>query len=202
MVLLQFVAMEPFKWFIDLIKKEWDVIREIPFTMTLIVIGALLIGYLINKWIFKEHISQTRELISIQNDRNELNVKELERLSDSAKKESLNLPEESLEGRTKRLSSDILIFLLNRRWNEPPLPRQETWNSDAEKMVRYSMETMNLYSLKFGAKVIAIRNQLSENGLQDEQLDQIYEHPTNSIGIRIVAERIGALAEQFSSMQD
>jgi len=50
------------------------------------------------------------------------------------------------------------------------------------------------YSTRFGARVIAARNELAALGYTDAQLDSYYEHPTNLIGVRIVHERLGALA--------
>jgi len=64
-------------------------------------------------------------------------------------------------------------------------------------MIRYMNQTMSIYSETFGAKVIAMRNELAYKGITDGQLDSFYEHPTNPIGIRIVAEHIGALAERL-----
>lgn len=50
------------------------------------------------------------------------------------------------------------------------------------------------YSTKFGARVLAARNELAALGYTDDQLDNYYENPTNLIGVRIVHERLGALA--------
>ncbi len=106
-------------------------------------------------------------------------------------------PESTLKQRAATLSVDILNFLVQRNSNEPSLPRPETWGQDTDRMLRYFKGTMDLYSKQFGARVIAIRNQFAQQGLTDKELDQFYEHPTNPIGIRIVGERIGALAEQL-----
>jgi len=107
------------------------------------------------------------------------------------------IPLTSLKHKAISLSDDILRFLVVRQAGEPPLPRPATWHEDADAMTRYSGETRNVYSQKFGSKVIATYNMLSDAGLRDSELDRFYEHPTNPIGMRIVAERIGALAERL-----
>jgi hypothetical protein len=108
-----------------------------------------------------------------------------------------NAPQESLKQRALRLSNEVLRFLVERQANEVPLPRAETWDRDTQAMIGYMQQTMALYSERFGARVIAIRNELATEGLRDQELDRFYEHPTNPIGIRIVGERIGALAQQL-----
>jgi hypothetical protein len=103
----------------------------------------------------------------------------------------------SLKAKASLLSSQILRFLSDRTKSEPSSPRPEYWNEDTEKIIEYFSETVNLFPLQFGARVIAIRNEFVEQDLQNKELDKFYEHPTNLIGMRIVAERIGALAERL-----
>ncbi|TAL13914.1 hypothetical protein EPN95_04470 [Patescibacteria group bacterium] len=102
---------------------------------------------------------------------------------------------DSLKQRLQNLSTSILRFLLDRR--DSPLPRPETWDNDIDRMLRLSAETRNLYSLSFGAQVIAARNELLKHGIIDKELDTYYEHPTNPIVMRIIGERLGALAESL-----
>lgn len=105
----------------------------------------------------------------------------------------------SLKERAVHLSADILSFLTQRRAGEPPLPKRETWDQDVQASIRYSQQTMSIYSETFGAKVIAIHDELASKGITDKELDSFYEHPTNPIGIRIVGEHIGALAERLQN---
>jgi len=113
------------------------------------------------------------------------------------KKESVTQTQQALKERAKELSKEILEFLADRERSAPRLPQKETWNIDTELMLRHLKETMNQYSIKFASRVITIRNEFSSLGLIDEELDKFYEHPTNFIGIRIIGERLGALAEQL-----
>jgi hypothetical protein len=101
----------------------------------------------------------------------------------------------SLKQRALTLSDEVLRFLLDRRAHEPPMPERATWHRDTKAMIGYVGETMARYSLRFASRVIATRNELVAAGLSDPELDSFYEHPTNPIGVRIVAERIGALAQ-------
>lgn len=96
-----------------------------------------------------------------------------------------------------KLSAEILQFLTDRQAGEPPLPRANTWDQDTQALIRYMEQTVSLESQLFGSRIIAIHDELAKQGLRDGQLDSFYEHPTNPIGIRIVGERIGALAERI-----
>ena len=111
--------------------------------------------------------------------------------------ESQTKQKEDLKVRAKNLSKEILEFIADRERSGFRLPRKETWDLDTELMIREHTETMSQYSTKFGSRVIAVRDELAKNGLKDKELDSFYEHPTNAIGIRIVGERIGALAEKL-----
>lgn len=119
------------------------------------------------------------------------------KLSESLAVKKIPGTPESLKERVKALSTSMLRFLLERAQGEPSMPRRETWSDDVERQIKYSRETMRLYSLSFGSRVIASRNALAEHGLVDTQLDQLYEFPTNPIGIQIVGERLGALTERL-----
>jgi hypothetical protein len=64
-------------------------------------------------------------------------------------------------------------------------------------MVNYDRQTMALYSETFAARAIAIRNEFARQGFRNSELDSFSRETTNSIGIRIVGERIGALAQDL-----
>lgn len=100
-----------------------------------------------------------------------------------------------LKHEARELSQSVLRFLLER--GSPRAPRSESWSADVQAMLAHFDETMRLYSLSLAPSVIAMRQRLAERGLIDGELDKFYEHPTNAIGIRIVGERLGALAERL-----
>ena len=103
---------------------------------------------------------------------------------------------ETLKMKAISLSEQVFQFLNDRESESPPSPTLETWLEDLKKITEFHHETMNQYSLEFASKVKEIRNQLADIGLRDNELDSIYKSSTNPIGIRRVAERIGALAEK------
>ena len=104
--------------------------------------------------------------------------------------------ENLLTEKTFKLSNEILLFLKEREENEPNI-NFKNWENSTNEILFYSSETMNLYSVKFSSKVMLARDQFKEKGFTDSELDKFYEHPVNQIGIRIVGERLGLIANKL-----
>ena len=102
-----------------------------------------------------------------------------------------------LKSRAFSLSSQIGHFLVDRRSNEPPLPKMDRWEEYTDKLISYSKDTVSQYSSQFAPQVTVIRNEFARKGLRDKELDKYYEYPKNPMEIRIIAEHIQALAEQI-----
>ncbi len=106
-------------------------------------------------------------------------------------------PEQTLGRKCAILSKDMFTFLQEWGQKEPPSPKRETWSEDVDKSIRLSQERMLDYSRNFGGRVISLHDQLAELGIRDNEIDRTYEHPTNPIGVKILAERFGAIAEKI-----
>ena len=50
---------------VNWIQKEWNVISKIPLTMSLIIIIALLVGYVINRFVYQERLSSAKDLVEL-----------------------------------------------------------------------------------------------------------------------------------------
>lgn len=98
----------------------------------------------------------------------------------------------SLKYRALSLSDEILQFLIKE--HSPAPPRPATWHRDVSLIVRHYEQIRGKYAIRFGARVLAMRDELAKRGLQDPKLDEEYRDPVNPIGMRWVAEAIGALA--------
>jgi hypothetical protein len=109
--------------------------------------------------------------------------------------ERRKMPEE-LRRNAIEVSRDVLGFLAQRDAEKPASPRPDTWQRDVEEETRYSRETLALYSLRYAADLAAVCDALARMGLVDKQLETPDQHLANPLGIRMVAERIGALARE------
>jgi hypothetical protein len=105
------------------------------------------------------------------------------------------MPEE-LRRNAIEVSRDVLGFLAQRDAEKPGPPRPDTWQRDVEEEARYSRETLALYSLRYAADLDAVCDALAKMGLVDKELETPDQHLANPLGIRMVAERIGALARE------
>jgi hypothetical protein len=109
--------------------------------------------------------------------------------------ERRKIPEE-LRRNAVEVSKDVLDFLAQRDAEKPGSPSPDTWQRDVEEEARYSRETLALYSLRYAANLVAVCDALAEMGLVDKELETPDQHLANPLGIRMVAERIGALARE------
>jgi len=107
--------------------------------------------------------------------------------------ERTKIPEE-LRRNALEVSRDVLGFLAQRDAEQPAPPSPDTWQRDVEEAARYSRETLALYSLRYAAALDAVCDALAGMGLVDKELETPDQHLANPLGIRMVAERIGALA--------
>ena len=186
-VLLTFLAFAPVIW--PTVVTDWRAVYAIACALT----GG---GYLLARRFERGRDQRTWEEVL-------KNLAELPKVTASAVMAQSRLSAistapvpNSLKQRTLTLSDEILRFLVDRGAHDPSL-EPATWHRDTRAMIAYMGETMATYSLRFGARVIAAHNELAITGLTDPELDRFYARPTNPLGIRVVAERIGALAQQL-----
>jgi hypothetical protein len=104
-----------------------------------------------------------------------------------------------LKERALLLSGDILEFLVGRNENAPPYPEVKTWAQDQAIVRAYDAETMRLFTQSFAPNIYSVRDALTLKGLRDPGLDQLYEHPANAYGMRVIAQKIADLAQRLPS---
>lgn len=105
---------------------------------------------------------------------------------------------EELKNRANQLSKEILEFIAVRQQYSPPIPKnKEDWDREFDKIVAYFKETNSQFELRFHTRITAMGNELAAKGLRDNNLNSVFDSQNNAISIRIIAERIKALAEQL-----
>ncbi len=95
-----------------------------------------------------------------------------------------------------QLSATILAFVAERARHAPPAPRPATWNQDETAIERYEMETAGAFERRFGKQTRVARDVFRQLGIRDRDFDLFYAHPANLFQIRIVGERLAALARR------
>lgn len=105
------------------------------------------------------------------------------------------LSDAELKKQSSQLARELMDFVQSRQASEPPFAF-ESFKESSNALVRHSQETQNLYARDFAGKIGWLRQELIKRKLQDQEFDQFYEHPTNYIGLRILAMRLASLGEQ------
>lgn len=112
-------------------------------------------------------------------------------------------PTDSLRQQTLNLANEILRFLVTRElppsgFGQGGFGEMLFGGGKPSQIQTYDRGTVAIYQKRFAGRVRAIRDQLRDLGLGDEQLDTEYASPNlNTYSIREIAERLTALAERF-----
>jgi hypothetical protein len=72
--------------------------------------------------------------------------------------------------------------------------KHEEWEEQTQELLGYSSATMDIYRKRFARKVIHLIEEAQKLGYRDKELDSVYKHPTNKLGIGILSDRMGALS--------
>ena len=90
----------------------------------------------------------------------------------------------------------LMDFVQDRQAKEPAF-KFETFEESSNALIKYSQETQNYYAREFAGQISNLRDELLKRKLQDRELDMFYQHPTNYIGLRMLAMQLAALAEKL-----
>jgi len=72
--------------------------------------------------------------------------------------------------------------------------KHEEWEEQKQELIEYGSETMRIYRRRFASKVTYLVKEARKLGYQDKDLDSLYEHPTNRLGIEMLSDKMGALS--------
>jgi hypothetical protein len=106
------------------------------------------------------------------------------------------LSDAELKTQVLAVSKRLMDFVQERQANEPAFSFN-TFEESSNALIRHSQESQNLYARDFAGEVSNLRDELIKRKLQDKELDQFFEHPTNHIGLRILAVKLAALGEKL-----
>jgi hypothetical protein len=97
------------------------------------------------------------------------------------------------------LSREIIAYVDGRSRLAPARPHDpETWERDESAWMTFERESVAGYALRFARRVRAARAALTFRNLRDRDLDAVYQQPGNTFQIRIIGERLGALADRLN----
>jgi hypothetical protein len=112
------------------------------------------------------------------------------------------LPVTSIKKRALDLSNEILRFLVSREvqpgYGQGGYGQGAYGGATQVQGLVYELETIRMFKSSFGKRVVDIHDALQSEGLTDPELDAAYKSPVDSYSIRVIAERIGSLAERLT----
>jgi len=113
---------------------------------------------------------------------------------------------EELASDMETMSANLADFVGERERSDPinrikmPKPnwdddrKHEEWEEQRQELIGYSSATMDIYRKRFAGKVMHLVEEAQKLGYQDKELDSVYKHPTNRLGIGMLSDRMRALS--------
>ena len=101
-----------------------------------------------------------------------------------------------LRDKSREIAKRLMDVVQSRQASEPTFDF-ESFHASSSAQIKHSQETQNLYYRDFAGPITNMREEFLKRKMHDKELDRYYEHPTNYIGLRIVAMRLAALAERI-----
>lgn len=95
------------------------------------------------------------------------------------------------------LSASIFAFVAEHARHAPHPPRPATWNQDEAAFFIYETAMVEEFERQFGKPTRVTHDVLRQIGLRDRDLDAFYAHPANAFQMRIVAQKLHALAARI-----
>jgi hypothetical protein len=104
------------------------------------------------------------------------------------------------------LSDDLADFVGERGRSDPtnrikmPKPnwdderKHEEWEMQTQELIEYGSDTIRIYRRRFASKVAYLVEEAGKLGYQEKEIDSLYKHPTNRLGIEMLSDRMGALS--------
>ena len=104
---------------------------------------------------------------------------------------------DDLEGQALTTAEAIRNFLSGRKAQAPPLPQQDTWEKDISSYGQYESQTLDIYAEIYEPRVKELRDKFAtQRGVTNQNLENFYQSPRSSVGIRNVADGLVELAKQ------
>ncbi len=210
---------ETFQWVVNYIMSKLHIIAQIP----IIVFGFPILSWYFVKRYYKGSIEEQKNVIQAKN---ELNVTYQERIklllqnSESLKpsNEEIKVFDERLKnlkskpnkgdlnGHIAILSVKISRFITDRMLNQPQVSEFrleqgfeiKNWTEQMNNLAKYHDETCSLFSKIFGKQLTEIFDELIKKGYESEKIDYLLNRSRKPYDIRIIAAKLGALAEKLS----
>jgi len=197
-----------------LLQQEWSTLKAAPFTFVLLFILAFLAAFFAVRWYYRGVLETKNERLKAKDDQLDDYRQRLGLISGSGSEFSL-LNHEELKQRAINLVTNIREFSVRineessrriltqqRRMIEAKTEdeRNRIWHTFSDKLFQQSTKQNAEYDRQFKIDAILMRDEMLSRlpkHTKDESAYRTYEHPTNPIGMGMVADDLERLAKSL-----
>lgn len=197
-----------------LLQQEWSTLKAAPVTFVLILILAFLAAFFALKWYYRGILETKNERLKAKDDQLDDYRQRLGLISASGSEFS-RLNFEELKQRAIDLVTKIRQFLTQRQEESRRLDsiewqqmqeakteedRKRIWNTFINNQSQLSIKHNAEYDRQFKIDTILMRDEMLSRlpeHKKDERTYSMYEHPTNPIGMGMVADDLEKLAKSL-----
>jgi hypothetical protein len=205
---------------IAFLRDNWITLRSAPAAFALLVVIAFSAAFFVGRWRYEAVIEQLRERLTTHKERIDAKSEQL----DEYRQRLHLIPADStsfthktnaeLQRQALKVVQEIRDFLkqrqvgsysvvLSRPSAKPGLTeeqRHQEWERETQAMMRDSLETSTGYDSRFKVDTILLRDEILSRlpaNAKNEREFRTYEHPTNPIGMGMVADDLERLAKSL-----
>jgi hypothetical protein len=199
------------KELIEYIEREWGTVSAAPFTVLILVVLVSVVAYAASRWRHSGIIETLRERLAAKDQQLD-EYRERLHLVPAHGSEFAKLSHAELKEQTLKFVSSLRDWLGARQAQDSQTQHQQwvamtsasdeaqrkkLWDAHTGDLIHSSMLLNNEYDSKFKVRAIVLRDELLTRVQRPEpqtHAHNMYEHPTNPIGMGMVADDLERLA--------
>jgi hypothetical protein len=195
---------------VEHLQREWGTVTAAPFTFLLLAVLLSGVAYAASRWRHTGIIDILRERLAAKDQQLD-EYRERLHLVPAHGSEYAKLPHSELKAETLKFVSSLRGWLGARRAQDSQrqhqqwvamtkasdeTQRRQLWDAHTGDLIRSSTLLDSEYDAKFKVKAVVLRDELLSRVQAPERQGQLtrYEHPTNPIGMGMVADDLERLA--------
>ena len=208
-------------WILNLIKTNWSTLKSAPLFFVLCVGIGVFIGYHVGRWFLKEKTEVMEQRMQAKDDQLDEYRERLKMIPpdqtgsvyskmthNELKKSALDLVNQIREFLSKDQKRSLVLSLSQQAQMmkaKSEEERREIWSKFTNKLLSESSETRTEYDRRFKVEGILLRDELLSRlpgTVKNERADSLYEHPTNPIGMGMVADDLERMAKSLELREE
>ena len=196
------------------LQQEWSTLKSAPVTFVLMLILGFLVAFLAVRWYYQGMLETKDERLKAKDDQLDDYRERLHLISasgskysrlnhDELKQEAFDLVKrirKFLTEERKRDYSNFTVYQSQMHDAKSDEERSRIWNDHTNKMLLGGLKLNTEYDNRFKIDAIIMRDELLSRlpkQAKNERAYSMYEHPTNPIGMGMVADDLEKLVKSL-----